>query len=482
VRRCLAVAGAVLCWFPLALGPRAGAHEDHLDFKWEAPAEAAAAGSVHITARVGFEDGVGRWMAEAVPPDGDQAAKTFGVLCSGDGRGSRSVTLECDWETTAYSDDSISRNGAYRLRVTAWNAGRTQPDRPAQSGQGSDGSGQPEGSRRPSQSGRPRGAQDETRPASAGEAHVSPDRTVTVANPPAAPEAVRLAYDESTSRVTLTWQANREPDIVGYLVNERYNSEGWALVAKPVSPSWTNQLSQPGTYEYQVAAVRSVGSSNRLVTGPFQSVQSGPRRVQVGGGDDGNAAPPQRGDSTTTQPPSSSRWRRSAGGYGETTTTTGPATTTTTVGSVTTTYDPGAEAAAAAADRTGAPAAVLGPPPAGGLPRPVLSPIAAGKPGSVEVHYGTPAALSEPLSPEEAFDPGFSQTLPYPREVRLALAPPPEPPKVLGTVVLFQSDEDQQRALVGVLAGGLVIFMLGMQVVYLNHRPRLPDLASTDWD
>jgi hypothetical protein len=112
----------------------------------------------------------------------------------------------------------------------------------------------------------------------------------------------------------------------------------------------------------------------------------------------------------------------------------------------------------------------------------VLSPIAPGKPGSVEVHYGTPARLPEPLSPEEAFDPGFSQTLPYPREVRLALAPPPEPPKVLGTVVLFQSDEAQQRALVGVLAGGLVVFMLGMQVVCLNRRPRLPDLASTDWD
>jgi len=90
------------------------------------------------------------------------------------------------------------------------------------------------------------------------------------------------------------------------------------------------------------------------------------------------------------------------------------------------------------------------------------------------------ALLDSP--PEEAFDPGFSQTLPYPREVRLALAPPPEPPKVLGAVVLFQSDEDQQRALVGVLAGGLVVFMLGMQVVCLNRRPRLPDLASTDWD
>ena len=37
--------------------------------------------------------------------------------------------------------------------------------------------------------------------------------------------------------------------------------------------------------------------------------------------------------------------------------------------------------------------------------------------------------------------------------------------------------------LVGVLAGGLVIFIVGMQAAFLNRRPRPIDLAaSTDWD
>ena len=229
--------------------------------------------------------------------------------------------------------------------------------------------------------------------------------------------------------MTLTWAANREPDIVGYLVEERYNSEGWALVAKPTSLSWTSRLTEKGTYEYRVAAVRSVGSSNRLVTGTFQPVQSGPKRVRVPDSGDGGASPPPRGDTTTTRPPAgsdpSSRWERSAGGYAGTTTTTGPATTTTTVGSVVTHYDPAAEAAAAPVDGGGAPAAAPVPSTAGGVPRPVVSPIAPGKPGSVQTHYGTPAALPGPVSPEEAYDPGFSQTLPYPREVQLAIAPPP---------------------------------------------------------
>ena len=159
MRRFLAVMGAVLFGIPLALGPLAGAHENHLGFEWRTPADSAvAAGPVRITARVHFEDGVGRWTAEAGSPDGEPTPGNFRVICAGNAGGARSATVECDWDTTAYPDGSISRNGDYRLRVTAWNAGQAQPDRPAQSGRGSDESGQPEGSRRPAQSGRHRSA------------------------------------------------------------------------------------------------------------------------------------------------------------------------------------------------------------------------------------------------------------------------------------------------------------------------------------
>jgi hypothetical protein len=113
-----------------------------------------------------------------------------------------------------------------------------------------------------------------------------------------------------------------------------------------------------------------------------------------------------------------------------------------------------------------------------------VSSIQPGSPGSVQTRYADPPRLPAPVSPEQAYDPGFSLALPYPKEVRLDIGPPPPPPpRLLGTVVLFDTNEAQRRGLVGVLAGGLVIFMLSMQAAYLNRRPRPIDLAaSADWD
>ncbi|HLF41492.1 MAG TPA: hypothetical protein VI854_08465, partial [Acidimicrobiia bacterium] len=117
-------------------------------------------------------------------------------------------------------------------------------------------------------------------------------------------------------------------------------------------------------------------------------------------------------------------------------------------------------------------------------PKPVMSSIQPGAPGSVETRYADPAPLAGPVSAEEAYDPGFALTLPYPKEVRLEMAPPPEPPRLLGTVAVFESGEQQQRVLVGVAAAGLLTFIVSMQVVFLTRKPgRLPDLAVTsDWD
>ncbi|MGH8974583.1 MAG: hypothetical protein ACRD0C_15455 [Acidimicrobiia bacterium] len=293
-------------------------------------------------------------------------------------------------------------------------------------------------------------------------------RTLVVANPPAPPENVRLAFKKKVSEVTVSWDANSEPDVAYYLVEERFNDGEWALAAKTSDTTWTRQLDEKGTYRFRVAAARWVGSKQRVKEGPRREPQSGMRKVE---------ADPRENTTETTEPAESAGKRKDQPEDGkkkdgeqqpaETSSSTAPP------DSVIVNYGGDAEPAA-----TPTTAAGTAPGPTG------VSAIEPGSPGSVQTRYADPPRLPAPVSPEQAYDPGFSLALPYPKEVRLDIGPPPAPqPRLLGTVVLFDSNEQQRRALVGVLAAGLVVFMLAMQAAYLNHRPRPIDLAaSTDWD
>jgi hypothetical protein len=291
-----------------------------------------------------------------------------------------------------------------------------------------------------------------------------------VANPPSAPNGVTLAYKKKTSEVTVSWEANPEPDIAHYIVEERFDDGDWSLVARTTDTSWTGRLEEKGSYRFRVAAVRYVGSKERLKEGPRREPQSGMRKVD---------ADPGKTTTESTQPaPAATGGRRNdqeednkkKDPEAESTTTTAPPE------SVIVDYD-GSSGAPSSTDAAAA-AAGAAPAPSG------LSPIEPGAPGSVQTRYADPPRLPAPVSPEQAYDPGFSLALPYPKEVRLDIVPPPPPPpRLLGTVALFDSNEEQRRALVGVLAGGLVMFIVAMQAAYLNHRPRPIDLAaSTDWD
>jgi hypothetical protein len=292
-------------------------------------------------------------------------------------------------------------------------------------------------------------------------------RTLVVANPPSAPEGVRLAYNKKASEATVAWDANPEPDIAHYLVEERFGDGEWSLVARTTATSWKTRLDEKGTYRFRVAAVRYVGSKERTKEGPRRQPQSGMRQVE---------ADPGKNTPESTQPePESAAGKRKDQEEDKKKKEPDVETTTTTVGpdSVIVNYDGAGDPASTST--TGATGTALAP---------GLSPIQAGSPGSVQTRYADPPRLPAPVSPEQAYDPGFSLALPYPKEVRLDIVPPPPPPpRLLGTVALFDSNEEQRRALVGVLAGGLVMFIVGMQGAYLNRRPRPIDLASsTDWD
>lgn len=464
MRKLVATAGTVLLGLSWALFPSASAHQDHLTFEWREPVEDGGdvEGSVSIRAKAELGGGVDRWQIDVLVPEGETSATDVGPVCDGDGDGEKSVDVECEWDSTERSDGSISPNSPYRIVVTVWN--RVPKNR---------------------------STSDPTDPA---EPHAAPERAVTVANPPKPVDNLQLAYDGANGVVTVSWAANPEPDIAGYLVEERFESGDWVLVAKPTTLFWSTRLDQEGTYRYRVAAVRQVGSTTKLKQGPFRQPQSGMTKVKHKAKDEA-----EEGTTTTSSEGEDPEQRRSArdagasggarseedgrhgqakaddGGTGGPSSSSAPDGGQEPVGSITFTYE-------------GRPVGEGGLPPGDGstttLPQPVLSPIQPGSPGSVETRYADPVALPKPLTPEEAFDPGFAMTLPYPEQVRLEMEPPPEQPRILATVAMFEPDDGRQRAMMGVLAGGLCVFVLSMQFVFLNRRPRPTELlpASADWD
>ena len=510
-----AIAGTFLLGVLPAVAPTASAHDAHDGwFKWREPENNSdvEGEKVELRAKVHFEEGVERWMLEILPPDGYGTMPSWGTVCETTEKEQKqdekpkTVEIACEWNTAAYPDGRPSRNQAYRARVTAWNNGA-----PAKAdGGGAEGGGDSGANKGKSEGGTQAEGGDETTTTTSdstttssssttsststssstttttapstttttegkgveGEAHKSGIRTLVVANTPVAPSGVAISYKKKTAEATVSWEANPEPDIAHYLVEERFNDGDWSLVAKTTDTTWAGTLKKKGTYRYRVAAVRYVGSPERVKQGPRREPQSGMKKIE---------ADPESTTTESTRPEESSGGKRKEQEDGKKKPKEAEATTSTTVppDSVIVNFDgstdPGATSTTAGSgDGTGG---------AGGASS-ALSAIEPGSPGSVQTRYADPAPLPAPVSPEQAYDPGFSLALPYPKEVRLDIGPPPEAePRLLGTVVLFDSNEEQRRALVGVLAGALVVFMVSMQAAYLNRRPRPIDLAaSADWD
>jgi hypothetical protein len=418
------LAGSALLPFRPAL-----AQEDIAYVTWQSPDDGArlSGSNVHVKAKVGVRGGVRSWAVEVLAPDGEDYPG-YGTLCEkSESRAPAYVNIDCLWDTTAYPNDGgQAQNRPYVVRITAHGN--------AQSGAFSDG-------REP--------------------APHTEERGVTVSNPVSPPRDVRLGFVDSTKQATVRWAANPEPDIVSYVVQERIGDGPWKSVGQSGGSvtTFTRNLSAPGTYRYQVAALRSAGSGTDTIQSSWSAPGAEPKQIVV--------AEPKRPEATTTttQPASS------AEAAGETGPPAGPG-------------DPAAPVPSmAASPNPGDPAAPGAPAPAGGdLSRngAFVTPIQPGAPGSVRSGGATVGGAAAPaakpdkskkeLDESEGPDTGYSAELPYKQSgessgeadgdgagrVLVGL------PEAIGA--------DETRQVLVPLAAGLLLFVFAMHAFYVSRR------------
>lgn len=414
------------------------AHPEHGNFAaWQGPSntQPVSGPDVHIKARLSFgDDGVASWAVDVVaPPEDGDAYPGYGTVCAqttGD-RPPTTVDVDCVWNTTTYPvDGAVAHNGNYVIRITAHN-GQRQVFSPA------------------------------------AEPHVT-ERAVRVVNPTKAPADVKLSFAEGAKQATVRWAPNPEPDVVRYVVQERVGSAEWQTVGETGRKvtTYTRRLATPGTYRYQVAALRAVGEGPETVASPWSAPAGEPKQVVV-------AEPPKpapASSSTTTTGPAA---EKSAGSPDDLS----PRTP-----------EPEGAAPGGGDGSGGGPAGPVaaeapGPRSASGL----VTPIAPGGPGSVESRQsfsgkvvqkdGGPIAAPVPSDPRVIDQPDgpYSETLPYPK----ADTPPPaadpeletvDPEDTEAAIGLPASDSSDPRAVVVPLAGGLLLFVFAMLAFYVSRR------------
>jgi hypothetical protein len=420
------LAGSALIPFRPAM-----AQEDVAYVTWQSPdAGARLSGSnVHIKAKAGVHGGVRSWAVEVVAPDGEDYPG-YGTLCEkSESRSPAYVNIDCLWDTTAYPNDGgQAQNRPYVVRITAHGN--------AQSGAFSDG-GEP--------------------------APHTEDRDVTVSNPVSPPRDVRLGFVDSTKQATVRWAANPEPDIVSYVVQERVGDGPWKNVGQSGNKvtTFTRNLSAPGTYRYQVAALRSAGSGADTMQSSWSAPAAEPKQIVV--------AEPKRPEATTTttQPPV-------ADAAGET----GPP------GSPAGPGDPGAPVPSmAASPNPGDPAAPGAPAPGGtDLSRngSFVTPIQPGGAGSVKsggatfggaaIPAGKPEKPKKELDESEGPDTGFSTELPYKQSGESSEQADGDG---VGRVLVGLPEAiggDETRQVLVPLAAGLLLFVFAMHAFYVSRR------------
>ncbi|HVW35592.1 MAG TPA: hypothetical protein VHL53_23875 [Acidimicrobiia bacterium] len=425
----LAAGAVLLAGSALALPVRpAQAQEQAAFITWQSPDDGArlSGQAVHIKARVADNAGVKSWEVEALAPDGADYPG-YGTVCEKVEGGSRaSVTIDCVWDTTAYPNDGgPARNRPYLLRITAQAGARSsmfsngQPPSPRHS-----------------------------------------DRNVIVSNPVSAPRNVHLTWADATRQATVQWQPNPEPDVVSYVVQERVGDGSWKNVGQAGGKvtTFTRTLSAPGTYRYQVAALRAAGPDNETVQSAWAGPAAEPKQIVV--------AEPKRPEAstTTTQPE-----------------TAGPSGPTSDPGDPT---KPAPAPVTAAGEANGQPGPGTPAPGAPGATSGDLSrgafvtSIQPGVPGSVQSGGATvggkvtpvtakPSAPAE-LDESEGPDTGYSSALPYKAQAG-AEKEDGDSGKVLVGLPEAVSGNDARHLLVP-LAAGLLLFVFAMHALYASRR------------
>ena len=226
--------------------------------------------------------------------------------------------------------------------------------------------------------------------------------------------------------------------------------------------SFTRSLSAPGTYRYQVAALRAAGSGTDTIQSAWSGPAADPKQIVV--------AEPKRPEATTstTQP-------YTADAAGDTGSPGAPA-------------DPAAPSPATASGTANDPAAPGAPAPGGPSPDAarngaLVSPIQPGAPGSVKsggITSGGPVAPlaakpGNPAKPEkldesEGPDTGFSSALPYKQTDATSDR---EDGEAVGRVLVGLPEAiggDDARRLLIPLAAGLLLFVFAMHALYASRR------------
>jgi len=396
-----------------------------------------------IAAAVHFADGVRSWDVVIRPVNGGPPSICHEDLAQENGKYPSDVYINCPWDTTRATNHTLpgatrgddardpkfnrvwqsqdlgaSPNGKYTIEITAYNSGL--------------------------ECGLITGCKQgpvEAHPLHQSGSNPPRWREVWVVNGITAPGGVTNSYDPGSSRISVTWAPNPEPD-VSYIVQEKVGDGKWSAgVGVPGNATrYERVIEQPGTYQYRVAAVRPAPTrdgSDATKKSDFvaaQAVEIAQITPPTTAGANGADGAPDGGDPGV--------------------------------------FIPGDTPAA-----TGAPGGTRGSGPARSGPSSssrFSGPTAGGFRPSVSAGRPTGTTAQEPGEAEgEEPDGGFSPVLPYDQREDFAEAEEGDeeaaPPTLAGGVVPKPRDT---RQLLIFMAISLTLFVFAMQLTVLVRRSR----------
>lgn len=256
-------------------------------------------------------------------------------------------------------------------------------------------------------------------------------RTFGVSAPPATPRRVIVDPNAAARSVTVSWQQNTEPDLLGYEVYRGVDGGSSVRVAgvpagRDRSVAWTDTNATGGTYSYQVRAARW-GAGGDVVYSPF----SAPATATID----------RPATTTTTAPPSTS--------------TTGAGTSTT--------------------DGSTGSTGTSSPTMSGLQPVPVTSGPRVLGASQLDMSGYRGAAAGPNLGPAPVpTDPGYNETLPYTPSVP-GTAPATTSSSAPGETALAQpvyetTTSTNRKTLLSFLAASMLLFLLSMHLRWLLRR------------
>lgn len=412
------IAGVVLGLVGLAGAvPLAGAHSQHV-LSWEGRGDEpklrdgdVVLGTDFLRLKINTSDPITGWKIEMV-----HEASGLTSFCEGGATDENSPTFECNWDTRHVGNMTPvalnqtlagappSANGAYRVtgRVSAKNCGLvgltcSQP-----------------------------------------EEHVTTPFNVTVTNPLSKPAAPTQSFNSASRTLGVTWNANPEPDIARYVLQERFNDGDW--IDKYDGPATSfERAGDPGSYQYRVVAHRPHSQG---------VISDATSRIEVAA----PAPPPDPVPAAVAPEPGTPM----PGADDTTTTAGGQSPTTGARGTTATTKPRGKESPRSLGGST-----LFRPPSAGAV-----------KPST---------ATTRPKTTPTTVDDGFEEALVYP-----TTAPPLVAVEVPGGEAIQVPREIVERrpvdprSLLIPLAGGLAVFVFAMQVTFMTRRR--PAFVTADDD